>query len=617
MRRFGGLAGWVADLEPTTATSRRLGENSFGFDFPLQHREDVGETLYRLAARHVDKHGDYNKAHHPIPMCMAGPGTGKTRLLREYPNLVRCGAKHAKNEEMLKIMEGNVHLIVSFGNNTPFKAQSEPDGEVALARRLAEQYFGTDLPPTILPTLREVLLAIRNTERGIQNQVTVIVLGVDEVQRLLLDLTPSFQETKDIFFARHRRARLREVTTAIGSVLLIPVDGVVFLPMLAGTAYEDTKGAILDGYTVKVIWPRLLPNECARSLLRGAGLPVDDSAVLAAMTDCGGLPRALEYYAEKYLDLHFELDTARRSSKALAIAENRLAERYSQPGSDLIDHVLAAAFSTAPISRCNRVIPNDSTVLTTWGDLETLGCAFWPVDVANQVSELAYPAILLRGYVRGRTSPLAHAALRVLHYDTSRGKWPDWEELVRDFLHLRLVLIARQRLGKVFLSDLLPGALVRGSCLEFAVPTTVPTPTSIDHPFPITLLPNVWPALKGSACVVLNAPGAPFNVWVSLPGKPEILLTVECRHTVGNGRQVSWEEVDDALKKAEDKLAGVQENNRAVLFMSNRSANAECANLHELHGASACLLVMREQLQNVLPMPVRSRHVCRSFDALS
>jgi hypothetical protein len=140
----------------------------------------------------------------------------------------------------------HVELITSFGNGTPYEAATDTNGQFALARRILARYFGVPVFSRIQPSLREALTVVHDAEQrgGTETATVTIVLGVDEVQRVLLALKLEKDETKEQHDSR-RCARLREVIDAISGVLLDPVKGVLFLPMLAGTAHEDITNTII------------------------------------------------------------------------------------------------------------------------------------------------------------------------------------------------------------------------------------------------------------------------------------------------------------------------------------------------------------------------------------
>jgi hypothetical protein len=609
--------------------SLQFGESSFGFDFPLLNREDVAVKLFNLAATHLEFADKQNRKLHPIPVCFAGPGTGKTRLLREYATFVAEGAAKADNATLGAAVTKGVRLVASFGNGTSFEAATETNGHTALARRILERYFGVAGAPA-QATLRDALAAIRDAERRMDAErrgvgavaaaandaPLAIVIGVDEVQRLLLDGLVRGMEESVLDFNRRRRVHFGEVTDAIGSVLVAPVEGVLFLPMLAGTASEDGKDTILrgSGHPIKALWPALLPAPSARDLLRAAHLPVDDAAVLTAAADCGGLPRALEYFIEEYKMNAHGCSGPLRSGRALQDAEASLAERYTPPPAEVLEHVIAASLGTTPISRRTKVVPGEAL---TWGDLEDRGAAFW---VGDEGGELAFPAVLLRVYLRGEVSPLAAAAQRVLAYDASRGQWPDWEEFARDFLGLRLVLLEREHGGAACtVRDLLPGAREVGDVsLAFTLPSLVPEPIEGDSQFPITA--EDWSAQRGSGRVVLNKSLAPFDVYVSLPGTPPVLVTVECRHSTNgaSGDTVPRKEIAAACATAASAWAAAASRGsvdggerRIVVFFSNRRHGRALPTKAELGGAAACLVMTRDDMPKALPYPLRTRYVCR------
>ncbi|CAG8566756.1 13261_t:CDS:2 [Funneliformis mosseae] len=109
------------DIQPSKFVS------SFGSIFPLKGRENTIQTLWngtdsrngmyrRFAMRKIR-----DRSLHPIPILVGGPGTGKSRILQEFPELLYNYAQQYPDDcELKNVICGNKILAinVTFGNGS-------------------------------------------------------------------------------------------------------------------------------------------------------------------------------------------------------------------------------------------------------------------------------------------------------------------------------------------------------------------------------------------------------------------------------------------------------------------------------------------------------------------
>ncbi|KAL3667567.1 hypothetical protein V7S43_007121 [Phytophthora oleae] len=134
--------------------------------------------------------GSHDKISHPLFVCLSGPGTGKSRVLDEFPTLVkeRLFAEENENSEMMRLLETAFTFKVTFENGTTKRFQfSNPEQAIGtrmlyqLQNELAWTDFAEDTSRHCKPN--EVIAKLSKITDTPERDMCVI-LCVDSMQKL-------------------------------------------------------------------------------------------------------------------------------------------------------------------------------------------------------------------------------------------------------------------------------------------------------------------------------------------------------------------------------------------------------------------------------------------------
>eukprot|EP00128_Syssomonas_multiformis_P011278 Colp12_sorted_trinity150504_noHs@15662 len=127
-----------------------------------------------------------DKTAHTLFSIASGAGTGKSRLLTEFPHLVKSQVKH---EELSKRLEASVVFSISFENGTYLVNEEVVDAEIALGTRMAHQLISCGNPEYYKHTFdhhkmnpQEVLSQLAKQRSCEPRDLTVIIV-IDGVQK--------------------------------------------------------------------------------------------------------------------------------------------------------------------------------------------------------------------------------------------------------------------------------------------------------------------------------------------------------------------------------------------------------------------------------------------------
>jgi hypothetical protein len=177
---------------------------TFGASFPLVGRETTAEQLLKSTALRYAafKDGKRDNKLHPIPICVGGPGTGKSRVNQEGLELMTQLAEQ-KGHPLLPLLKSASSICVSYSNGMMAGHVDRTfGGEVGLALRLLYREFAEqealeftkwvslfDVQPTSL-TLNVAIEALRLTLDIEADSVGLLYIGVDEFNSLANFGTP-------------------------------------------------------------------------------------------------------------------------------------------------------------------------------------------------------------------------------------------------------------------------------------------------------------------------------------------------------------------------------------------------------------------------------------------
>ncbi|EGG24036.1 hypothetical protein DFA_06174 [Cavenderia fasciculata] len=229
----------------------------------------------------------------PIMVVAGAPGTGKSRLLVEYPALLRGDLSPLSQIH-------HVDLFTTYGNGSHFSQDEISMGiEESFSLRVLAAYFGIEFNVVLTKfklskirlTLYETLNAIKTLEK--KDQIG-IYLSIDEFQRLLGE-TGSDQE---------KRGNLKKLVRAIGSIQCSPPKGVFVVSLIGGTLLTPLQKAIsMDSAypTMQINIPLIHHTSDIQNIVDTTGAKVfsENHHFQTALLYIGGWPRALD---EKSID---------------------------------------------------------------------------------------------------------------------------------------------------------------------------------------------------------------------------------------------------------------------------------------------------------------------------
>eukprot|EP00026_Physarum_polycephalum_P003633 Phypoly_transcript_03646.p1 GENE.Phypoly_transcript_03646~~Phypoly_transcript_03646.p1 ORF type:complete len:709 (+),score=64.53 Phypoly_transcript_03646:245-2371(+) len=119
--------------------------STLGAKWTYQHSPDVDEKLKTTLPKHYKKWkaGKPDKQNHPLYLVFAAPGTGKSRLLEEFPALC-VNAVQGVHDLQAQISGTQVVLKISFENGTPYTMRLNATAEEELGLRIAYNFIGQD-----------------------------------------------------------------------------------------------------------------------------------------------------------------------------------------------------------------------------------------------------------------------------------------------------------------------------------------------------------------------------------------------------------------------------------------------------------------------------------------
>lgn len=164
---------------------------SLGSDWDFQNPVDIPQLANEIRAYHRDRtQGDVYRSRHPMFFCIASPGTGKSRLLDEFPSLVqRQRFQDHEDEEMRQLLRNAFTFKIRLDGETSIQGDSFARPSMAIGTRMLYQLqdsmkwnpFRTIVTHHVTP---EQTLAKLTHIVGIPAYELCAILCVDELEKL-------------------------------------------------------------------------------------------------------------------------------------------------------------------------------------------------------------------------------------------------------------------------------------------------------------------------------------------------------------------------------------------------------------------------------------------------
>eukprot|EP01125_Pyxidicula_operculata_P003537 TRINITY_DN1456_c1_g3_i1.p1 TRINITY_DN1456_c1_g3~~TRINITY_DN1456_c1_g3_i1.p1 ORF type:complete len:485 (-),score=93.12 TRINITY_DN1456_c1_g3_i1:856-2196(-) len=260
--------------------------------FNLQGRDDCIESIASMFEEMYNRQANRVRYRYRIPVCTGISGIGKTRLLEEWMVLLD---KSRINSWTHKRKMG---VIISYGNGQSaedIEMKYNLPMEVSFSWRLLYQLYIKQITyPLSLSldewfklllrsnaaselTLQLVLETIISIEESSQREPFVLVIGVDEFQPLTkLGQQPTVYDrivnsgssSSGISSGSSRRKLFSKLISIFDSIISYPVDGIIILPLLAGTNYECIPSEVATEYCQNVPMTPLKLSQVETSIVK-------------------------------------------------------------------------------------------------------------------------------------------------------------------------------------------------------------------------------------------------------------------------------------------------------------------------------------------------------------
>ena len=429
--------------------------------------EKIYTGLHNLAVAWAAASAD--KSMRPVFAVASGPGTGKSRLLDEFPSSCRTAA--ADNTELAAQLARAYVFKVSFENGTPYDPDVEGalSGDVVIGTRMMRQL--TDTTDLTFPAFRsrnsctidDALLALAKIT-GTPREKQVVFLLVDGMQKLLpmpQDRTVCPPDPVQFRSAINAVSACvngypERVVGAIAATLTLPIERVF------GSAVAEGS----QQYRIYLLPPPLArPEDVVHDV---PGMPL--LRILRA--DMGGHGRALEILAQHLYDPFGGLRPfASVAADTLSDISMRYRSWTSTEGVQEIHEPLLRAVVARRRLRLTDTLPGCSSPYWTVDKVCSLGLVRLATTEPGQSGHLEMAVILLQLMRRELCmSPLTSLVPDYTCLESSdrvAKTWQDFEDFVANFRAIKVA--AFQDMASVLLSELHAGAQLSADAAATAV----------------------------------------------------------------------------------------------------------------------------------------------------
>ncbi|EGG13969.1 hypothetical protein DFA_11730 [Cavenderia fasciculata] len=501
------LAKWILETFPNHTVCLY----GFGHNFPFVGRDSSIHQIVNVVNERWEAKARDQKQN-PVMVVAGAPGTGKSRLLYEYPSRLRMSQSQ-------DIFKEYVDIYVTYGNGAGFDRDLDFKFGVqtTFSLRVLSAYFGVDPQDAIRAwpggkvALKDVLQAFKEHKKAPN---LAVYLSVDEFQRLL-----TLNGT-----SKDRPFQLGEMVMAIGQTQCNPPPGVFFVSLIGGTILTPLKEAISDSAfpCIPISIPLLSEPDWVSSIISSTRAKdfIDNHYFQCALLYIGGWPRALEYFLEDLSSTDPKDTTPGKFTDAVTAARVKMGYVNSTSNPLYVQALIAYSVTGVGVHWSYDHLLGDPSN-PTFEELERQGiCTRYSTD-NDDYSTVAIPLL----YISTTTNPtpLPFLQLReILEGLKSDLDWLRWEIFCPQFLSVKIMMF--QYLGIPITIESLFGKYAlysstkprrqhtnNGCRQEFR---SLPVLSNISHK--VKSLTNPFPSIieegcTNGECVYINGAGAAFD----------------------------------------------------------------------------------------------------------
>ena len=504
----------------------------------MLNRDGSLELFQKITAKRLAKRFSVDKEDHPHVICMAAPGTGKSRLADYGLEAL----KRSQDSTLSKMANDSNALAVhiSFNGSTPFNEHDIVAGpEAATACRLLVSYFrnrhghGIHLSDIIrLPGIRSLTIAtsikaiLTHHLKLLQLPLTTDILlyvAIDDVSSIC---QPQYRRPEIISWSSIEDGKqyLKEIMNGFAAMY----DNTSFFLaiIITGTVFGSVSSILVgSSRPFENLFVPLLSLEQSIQLTNGAllasKLPIFISHDMKLLlSDIGGIPRFIWQAIEGYIAQKSVYEIKSEISSAIKLRYD-LPLFASSEEAKLAIRVALLRVLVDPLGRCG-------STKSKWYELENQGYFFFMPGGPGNKRYVVLPLIHLEAILHYLLSPeISYNLIRKL----CTNEWRSWEDFVLNYELVLMTLFQEQGIDNVPVGEYYNGALVGKNVANINL--HIPSGQQISIVDCSNRYPEKVKMKLSENHIYKNCQGAKIDGFIQQinPNKTILLRCIHCKHT--------------------------------------------------------------------------------------